>query len=96
MRLTRPRFGALILAFLLAVPAIAVALSPFVDVIPGKFHEAPVNWAVSNAMTTGRDATHFAPEDLADRPPMLLLFQCMDLHVFSLCDHQGGRISRWP
>ncbi len=49
------------MAFPLAVPALAVAVSPFVDVIPGTFHEAPINWAASNGITTGKDPTHFAP-----------------------------------
>jgi len=52
----------LILAFVLVVPATAVAVSPFVDVAPGKFYEAPINWAFSNGITTGKDTTHFAPD----------------------------------
>jgi len=52
----------LILAFVLVVPATAVAVSPFVDVSPGKFYEAPINWAFSNGITTGKDTTHFAPD----------------------------------
>jgi len=44
-----------------------VAVSPFVDVIPGKFYEAPVSWAANNGITTGKDATHFTPNDPVTR-----------------------------
>ena len=33
----------------------------FVDVPDGEFYTEPVIWAVSNGITTGLDATHFAP-----------------------------------
>lgn len=36
--------------------------SPFVDVNSGAFYETPVNWAVKQNITTGMDATHFAPD----------------------------------
>jgi len=62
VRLSRSRVAGLILAFVLVVPATAVAVSPFVDVAPGKFYEAPINWAFSNDITTGKDTTHFAPD----------------------------------
>ncbi len=67
MTFTKLSFGALTVAFTLAVPAIAVAVSPFVDVIPGKFYETPVNWAFNNGITTGKDATHFDPEGAVTR-----------------------------
>jgi len=56
-----------VVAFALAVPALAVAVSPFVDVVPGKFYEAPVNWAFGNGITTGTDAAHFNPEGAVTR-----------------------------
>jgi len=54
MRFTKFRFGALVAAFAIVVPAVAVAVSPFVDVAPGKFQEAPVNWAATNGITNGK------------------------------------------
>jgi len=67
MKLTKLRFAALLVAFSLGVPALAVAVSPFVDVVPGAFYEAPVNWAATNGITTGTDNTHFAPNDPVTR-----------------------------
>jgi len=49
------------MALVLLLPSLAVAVSPFVDVVPGKFYETPVNWAFNNHITTGKDATHFDP-----------------------------------
>jgi len=49
------------MALALLLPSLAVAVSPFVDVVPGKFYETPVNWALNNQITTGKDATHFDP-----------------------------------
>ncbi len=63
MKLTKTRFALALAALVVVVPSIAVAISPFVDVVPGKFYEGPVNWAADNGITTGKDDTHFAPND---------------------------------
>ncbi len=67
MRFTKFRFVAFVLAVAVLLPSVAVAVSPFVDVVPGKFYEAPVNWAFSNHITTGKDATHFDPNGAVTR-----------------------------
>ena len=67
MKFTKTRFMVAVMALVLVIPSVAVAVSPFVDVIPGKFYEAPVNWAAANNITTGKDATHFAPNDPVTR-----------------------------
>lgn len=41
--------------------------NPFVDVEQGKFYYDPVLWAVENGITTGMDATHFAPGNTCTR-----------------------------
>jgi len=55
------------MASVLLLPGLAVAVSPFVDVVPGKFYETPVNWAFNNHITTGKDATHFDPNGAVTR-----------------------------
>jgi len=67
MKFTKKRLAFAILAFALLLPGLAVAVSPFVDVVPGKFYEAPVNWAFDNGITTGKDATHFDPNGAVTR-----------------------------
>ncbi len=67
MRFTKKRLALSILAVVMALPGLSVAVSPFVDVAPGKFYEAPVNWAFSNHITTGKDATHFDPNGAVTR-----------------------------
>lgn len=37
--------------------------NPFVDVKEGSYYYDSVLWAVDHAITTGRDATHFVPQD---------------------------------
>ena len=39
----------------------ATRMTPFDDVVPGQFYEAPVAWAVSGGITTGISATEFGP-----------------------------------
>jgi len=56
-----------IVAFALLLPGLAVAVSPFVDVVPGKIYETPVSWAFNNHITTGKDATHFDPNGAVTR-----------------------------
>ncbi len=67
MKLTKKRLAMGIMAFALLLPGLAVAVSPFVDVIPGAFYEDSVNWAFSNGITTGTDATHFNPDGAVTR-----------------------------
>ena len=67
MKVGKFRFGMAIVVVALVVPAVAVAVSPFVDVLPGKFYEAPVEWAFNNGITTGRDSTHFDPDGVVTR-----------------------------
>ena len=40
---------------------------PFVDVKPGDFYYKPVLWALENGITSGIDATHFAPSSYCNR-----------------------------
>ncbi len=61
------RLSVAVLALTLGVPTLAFAASPFVDVVPGRFYEGPVQWAFDNGITTGKDATHFAPDDPVTR-----------------------------
>ena len=42
-------------------------LTPFDDVVPGSFYEAPVAWAVENGITNGISATRFGPNDPCNR-----------------------------
>ncbi len=67
MRFTKFRLGVAVVAFAVVAPAVAVAVSPFVDVVPGRFYEASVDWAFGNGITTGRDATHFDPDGAVTR-----------------------------
>ena len=41
--------------------------NPFVDVKPGDFYYKPVLWALENGITSGVDATHFAPSSYCNR-----------------------------
>jgi len=61
MKLGKKRTLAIIVALVMIVPGLSAASSPFVDVTPGRFFEAPINWAFANHITTGRDASHFVP-----------------------------------
>jgi len=67
MKITKKRLALALLALVVALPGLAVAVSPFVDVAPGKFYEAPVNWAFNNGITTGKDSTHFDPNGAVTR-----------------------------
>jgi len=102
MKFTKPRLGALIVAFALAVPALAVAVSPFVDVIPGKFYETPVNWAFSNGITTGTDATHFNPDGAVTRGQSVTFLKRYDDFIVQPADAALGslncttsQVARW-
>lgn len=39
----------------------------FTDVIPGKYYEKPISWAVENGVTTGTGPTTFSPGDICTR-----------------------------
>jgi len=90
MKFTKPRLGALIVAFALAVPAFAVAVSPFVDVTPGRFYEAPVNWAFNNGITTGKDATHFDPDGAVTRGESVTFLKRYDDNISQPADTALG------
>jgi len=59
MSFTRLRLVALIAAAMILLPAVAVAVavSPFVDVPTGGFYQAPGDWAFSNGITNGTDTS---------------------------------------
>ncbi len=44
-----------------------VRLRTFVDVPEGSYYEEAVDWAESNGITNGTDATHFSPDELCTR-----------------------------
>ena len=44
-----------------------VKLRTFVDVPEGSYYEEAVDWAESNGITNGTDATHFSPDELCTR-----------------------------
>ena len=44
-----------------------VKLRTFVDVPAGSYYEEAVDWAESNGITNGTDATHFSPDELCTR-----------------------------
>ncbi len=90
MRFTKVRFGALIIALALVVPGLAVAVSPFVDVVPGAFYEAPVNWAFSNGITTGTDATHFNPDGAVTRGQSVTFLKRYDDFIVQPADAALG------
>ena len=46
----------------------------FWDVPSNAFYANPVNWAVQNNVTSGRDALHFAPEETVKRGEAMLFF----------------------
>ena len=56
----------------------ASASNPFADVISGKYYYDAVLWAVENEITTGIDATHFAPKSNCTRA-QIVTFLCRDL-----------------
>jgi len=56
IRITKLRFGALMLAFALLAPSAAWATHVFVDVADGAFYAAPAEWAKTNNITTGSPA----------------------------------------
>ena len=66
---TKLRFALVVLALTLAVPSVAVAISPFIDVTPGRFYENPINWAATNNITTGSPAgsNTFKPDNPVTR-----------------------------
>ena len=41
--------------------------SPFVDVAEGKYYYTAVLWAAHNGITSGKDRTHFSPDDTCTR-----------------------------
>ena len=43
------------------------ATNVFKDVKPGKFYEIPVAWAYGESITSGKDETHFAPNETCTR-----------------------------
>jgi len=92
MKFTKLRLGALIVAFALAVPALAVAVSPFVDVIPGKFYEAPVNWAASNGITTGSPSGSdtFKPDNPVTRGENVTFLKRYDDNIVQPADAALG------
>ena len=45
--------------------------SKFVDVPDDAYYAAPVDWAVEQGVTTGKDETHFAPNDTCSRAQMV-------------------------
>jgi len=61
------RLGAAVAVFLVLVPAMAIAASPFTDITPGKFYEEPVQWAFDNGITIGRTDTTFEPNSTITR-----------------------------
>ena len=69
MKITKSRFALVVLALTLAVPSVAVAVSPFIDVTPGRFYENPINWAATNNITTGSPAgsNTFKPDNPVTR-----------------------------
>ena len=48
--------------------------NPFEDVTESNFYFDPVQWAVANSVTSGRDATHFAPNETVKRSEAMLFF----------------------
>lgn len=93
MKFTKTRLIVAVLALVIAVPAVAVAVSPFVDVIPGAFYEAPVNWAATNGITTGKDATHFAPDNPVTRGESVTFLKRYDDNIVQpAIDGLGTRI----
>jgi len=65
IRISKLRFGALILAFALLAPSAAWATHVFVDVADGAFYAVPAEWAKTNNITTGSPSgsTTFKPLD---------------------------------
>ena len=49
-------------------------VNPFEDVTESDFYFNPVLWAVENNVTSGRDATHFAPHETVQRSEAMLFF----------------------
>ncbi len=56
MKLGKQRLSAIVLAVALLVPGLAAATGSFTDVTPGRYYEAPINWARDNGITTGSPA----------------------------------------
>ena len=54
--------------------ALTPIVNPFVDVNERDFFFDPVLWAVENEVTSGRDATHFAPHETVKRSEAMLFF----------------------
>ena len=52
-------------------PNVTAAENPFVDVPAGSWYAAPVLWAVENGITSGTDASHFAPALICNRAQMI-------------------------
>ncbi len=84
MKSTKTRMGAVVVIVALLIPAVALAAvvtSPFVDVVPGKFYETPINWAFNNSITTGKDATHFEPDGAVTRGESVTFLKRYDDHI---------------
>ncbi len=61
IRITKLRFGALLLAVTLLVPSAAWATHVFIDVPDTSPFAADIEWASTNGITSGRDGVHFEP-----------------------------------
>jgi len=69
IRITKLRFGALLIASAMLLTSTAWAAHVFSDVADGAFYAGPAEWAQSNGITTGSPAgsSTFRPDDPATR-----------------------------
>lgn len=75
VRITRFRFVLLLVTVVLSVPAMAVAVNPFVDVDTGRFYTASIDWAFSNGIVKGRTDTTFDPEASVTRGEVVTILK---------------------